>query len=150
MAFVLPIVELLQSDDSTELAEGRPPRALVLAPTKEISKDHLSEHPAHVSSVDRFRLVKTIADEFEALATGLSTVSAYNAKKKVENQETAIAAGCDILVATPNRLREVLDESKVDVSQVKHIVLDEMDRMLEAAVLEDLKKILKHIFASGQ
>ena len=58
--------------------------------------------------------------------------------------------GCDILIATPDRLREFLDQSKVDASQVKHVVLDEVDRMLDATVLEDLKKVLKQVFSSGK
>lgn len=128
LAFALPIVELLQGDDSTELEEGRAPRVLVIAPTREI--------------------LKTISDEFESLVNGLTVVGIFTSKKKSDDQETAISNGCDILIATPDRLREFLDQSKVDVSQLKHVVLDEIDRMLDASVLEDLKKILKNVFSS--
>ena len=84
------------------------------------------------------------------MVNGLTIVGIYSSKKKSDDQETAISNGCDILIATPDRLREFLDQSKVDVSQLKHVVLDEMDRMLDASILEDLKKILKNVFSSGK
>jgi superfamily II DNA/RNA helicase len=94
-------------------------------------------------------LAKQISDEFESFVNGLAVVAIYNAKKKSDAQETAVSNGCDILIATPDRLREFIDESKVDLSQVKHVVLDEMDDMLETNVIDDVKKILKNIFTSG-
>lgn len=68
----------------------------------------------------------------------------YAAKKKSDDQETAIINGCDILVATPDRLKEFVDNEKVDLSQVKHVVLDEVDEQVD-----DLKKVLKNVFTSG-
>ena len=82
------------------------------------------------------------------MVNGLTVASIFPAKKKSEEQETVVSNGCDILIATPDRLREFLDQSKVDVSEVKHVVLDEVDRMLDAT--EDLKKVLKQVFSSGK
>ncbi len=55
----------------------------------------------------------------------------------------------DILVSTPDRLKEVIDNEKVDLSEIKHVILDETDRMVESDVIEDVKKILKQVFSSG-
>ncbi len=79
----------------------------------------------------------------------LVVVPIYSIKKKSDDQETTVANGCDILVATPDRLKEFIDNEKVDLTEVKHVVLDEMDRMLESDVMENMKKILKHVFTSG-
>jgi len=128
LAFALPIVELLQNDKSVELTSGRTPRVLVLAPTRDTTKQ--------------------ISDDFQSIVNDLSVVPIYSAKKKSDEQETAVANGCDILVATPDRLKEFIDNDKVDLSEVKHVIIDEIDRMLESNVVEDIKKILKHVFTS--
>ena len=70
----------------------------------------------------------------------------YSGKKKSDNQETAVTNGCDILIATPDRLKEFIDEEKVDLSEIKHVVFDEIDQMLDT---DDVKKILKHSIQSG-
>ncbi|CAF3338707.1 unnamed protein product [Rotaria sp. Silwood1] len=130
LAFAIPIVELLQADKSVELGADRAPRALVLAPTRDISKQ--------------------ISDDFQSIVNDLSIATIYSSKKKSDDQETAISNGCDILVATPDRLQEFIDNEKVDLSQIKHVVLDEIDRMLDSTVLDHIKTILKHIFTSDQ
>lgn len=61
-----------------------------------------------------------------------------------------MANGCDILVATPDRLKEFIDDEKVDLSAVKHVVLDEIDQLNEAPVADDLKKVLKQVFTTGK
>ncbi len=129
LAYALPIVELLHSDKSVELTSGRAPRVLVIASTRDIGKQ--------------------ISNDFQSIVNDLVVVPIYNAKKKADDQETAVANGCDVLVATPDRLKEFLDNEKVDLSEVKHVVLDDVDQMLESSVVEDVKKILKQVFASG-
>ncbi len=129
LAFALPLVELLQSEKAVELTSGRAPRVLVVASTRDISKQ--------------------ISNDFQSIVNDLTVVPIFSAKKKSDEQETAVANGCDVLVATPDRLKEFLDNEKVDLSEVKHVVLDDVDRMLESSVVEDVKKILKQVFASG-
>ncbi|CAF2874078.1 unnamed protein product [Rotaria sp. Silwood2] len=130
LAFVIPIVELLQADKSVELAPGRVPRALVLVPTRDITKQ--------------------ISDDFQSIVNDLSIATIYSTKKKSDDQETAISNGCDILVATPDRLKEFIDNDKIDLSEIKHVILDEIDRMLESTVIDHIKTILKHVFTSDQ
>ncbi|CAF0929234.1 unnamed protein product [Rotaria sordida] len=130
LAFVIPIVELLQHDKSVELVSGRAPRALILGPTRDITKQ--------------------ISDDFQSIINDLSIVTIYSAKKKSDDQEKAISNGCDILVATPDRLKEFIDNEKIDLSQIKHVILDEIDRMLDSPAIDHIKTIFKHIFTSDQ
>jgi len=130
LAFALPIVELLQSDKSVELEAGRAPRVLVLTSARDTTKQ--------------------ISNDFQTIVNDLVVVPIFTAKKKADEQETTVANGCDVLVATPDRLKEFLDNEKVDLSGVQHVVLDDADRMLDASAVEDVKKILKEVFSSAE
>ena len=92
---------------------------------------------------------KQISNEFQSIVNNLCVATIYSSKKKSDNQETTIVNGCDILVATPDRLKELIDNEKIDLSQIKHIILDEVDRILDSNVMDNIKKILKHIFTLG-
>lgn len=94
-------------------------------------------------------IAKQISDDFQSIVNDLVVVPIFGGKKKSDDQETAVADGCDILVATPDRLKDFLDNEKVDLSTVKHVVLDEADEMLEDPLVDDVKKILKQVFTSG-
>ena len=130
MAFVLPIVELLLNDTSVELEAGRAPRVLVLVPTKEMTKQ--------------------ISDDIQTITADLTVATIFSAKKKADTQEVAISNGCDFLIATPDRLNELVGSGKVDLTEVKHVVLDEMDQMLEAPAVDEVKKALKQVFQAGK
>ncbi|CAF0793439.1 unnamed protein product [Rotaria sordida] len=125
LAFSIPIVELLQNDASFKLIRGRAPRVLVLAPTRELTNQ--------------------ISDDFQSVASDLSIVTIYGGKK-YEDQEKNIRNGCDILVATPGRLKDIVDKGKLDLTKVKHVILDEVDRMLDMGFIDDVEEILGHIF----
>jgi len=130
LAYALPLVELLQSDKTFELADGRSARVLVLSSTKDTAKQ--------------------VSDEFQTIVNDLSVVAVFAAKKKSDEQETAIANGVDVLVATPDRLKELIDNEKVDLSSVNHVVLDDVDQMLESETSENVKKVLKQTFSSDR
>lgn len=129
LGFAIPIVEALQNDSSAKLTRGRQPRALVLAPTRELTKQ--------------------ISDDFESVVTGISIVTIYGGKR-YEDQENSIRQGCDVLVATPGRLKDILEKKKVSLAQVKHVILDEVDRMLDMGFIDDVEQILGHIFKGDQ
>ncbi len=79
----------------------------------------------------------------------LSVVTIYGGKK-YEDQENSIRNGCDILVATPGRLKDIVDKGRLDLTKVKHVILDEVDRMLDMGFIDDVEEILGHIFTSGK
>ena len=119
-AFVLPILMKIK------YAQGNDVRALILAPTKE--------------------LVMQIAEVTHELAayTDLRIVVLYGGvgpKKQIEHLES----GVDIIVATPGRFQELYTKGHIGSRQVKTIVLDEADRMMDMGFMPQIRKILEVI-----
>jgi ATP-dependent RNA helicase RhlE len=65
-------------------------------------------------------------------------------------QARAIARGLDVLVATPGRLLDLLDQGVLDLSQVRFLVLDEVDRMLDMGFVHDVRRIAGEVSAQRQ
>ena len=93
-------------------------------------------------------LAKQISDDFQSIISNISIVTIYGGKK-YDDQERNLRNGCDILVATPGRLKDIVDKGKLDLSKVKHVILDEVDRMLDMGFIADVEEILGHIFTKS-
>ncbi len=121
-AFGLPLLQHLAG--RTPDGKGpRRPRALVLAPTRELAlqvHDSLRGYAKHLS---------------------LRMAAVYGGVG-MQGQIDALRRGVDVLVATPGRLIDHLDRRGVDLSQVEVLVLDEADRMLDMGFLPAIKRIL--------
>ena len=117
-AFVLPLLQLLQA------AAGRAPRALILAPTRELAAQILESIRVY------------------GVRTNLRARVIFGGVGEVP-QISGLRSGCDILVATPGRLLDLANRGFVDFSQVKHLVLDEADRMLDMGFIHDIRRIIK-------
>jgi ATP-dependent RNA helicase RhlE len=120
--FVLPILQRLVQD--TAHGTSRAPRALVLAPTRELAAQVAQ------SARDYGKYVQ------------LRTYQVFGGVS-INPQITALRAGCDILVATPGRLLDLVQQRFVDLSKVQVLVLDEADRMLDMGFIHDIKRIIK-------
>ena len=119
-AFAAPILQRL----SAETVSGRPIRALVLTPTRELAIQ--------------------IGESFEAYGKYLSLRHAVIFGGVGQNpQVEALRRGVDILVATPGRLMDLHDQGFVSLDELDIFVLDEADRMLDMGFIHDVKKILK-------
>ena len=120
-AFALPILHRLAGANGG--GRGRAPRALVLAPTRELAIQ--------------------IADEFRAYGTHLPLRLAvvYGGVRQGPQVDT-LARGVDILVATPGRLLDLMGQRRVNLRRVEHLVLDEADRMLDMGFVRDVRRIL--------
>ena len=119
-AFATPILQRL----SAETVSGRPIRALVLTPTRELAIQ--------------------IGESFEAYGKYLSLRHAVIFGGVGQNpQVEALRRGVDILVATPGRLMDLHDQGFVSLDELDIFVLDEADRMLDMGFIHDVKKILK-------
>ena len=119
-AFAAPILQRLAARQK----KGRPIRALILTPTRELAIQ--------------------IQECFEAYGANLPLKSVVIFGGVGQNpQVEAIQSGCDILVATPGRLQDLHDQGFIDVSSLDIFVLDEADRMLDMGFIHDVKKILK-------
>lgn len=62
----------------------------------------------------------------------------------------AIRNGIDILVGTPGRIKDHLQNNKLDLSQLKHVVLDEVDQMLDMGFAEQVEEILSASYSKGK
>ena len=116
--FVLPLLQLLGA------AQGRAPRVLVLSPTRELTAQIADSARAYGRHKDLRTLV---------IFGGVSE----------RPQIDGLRAGCDLLVATPGRLIDLVEQGAADLSQVKHLGLDEADRMLDMGFIHAIKRILK-------
>ena len=120
-AFALPMLQLL--DLSNRRPMPRMPRALVLAPTRELATQ--------------------IADSCEAYGKHLDLdVTIVFGGVGQNPQVQALRKGVDILVATPGRLLDLIQQRHCDLSDVEILVLDEADRMLDMGFLPDVRRIL--------
>ncbi|XP_039546475.1 nucleolar RNA helicase 2 isoform X1 [Pimephales promelas] len=119
-SFAVPLVEKLQSD-MEDRRRGRAPKVLVLAPTRELAIQ--------------------VSKDFKDVTRKLSVTCFYGGSS-YNPQVEAIRNGIDILVGTPGRIKDHLQNNKLDLSQLRHVVLDEVDQMLDMGFAEQVEEIL--------
>ncbi|MEF2977188.1 DEAD/DEAH box helicase [Subtercola sp. YIM 133946] len=125
IAFGAPLVErLMENDGAKGRKPGRLPRALILAPTRELAMQ-----------IDR--TVQPIAR-----SVGLFTTPIFGGVPQFK-QVSALQRGTDIIIATPGRLEDLVEQGRLDLSQVKIVVLDEADHMCDLGFLEPVQRILR-------
>ncbi len=120
-AFVLPILNQL-GQSKRRAAPGRP-LALILSPTRELAVQ-IGEN---ISTYGRYLKIRATL-----VYGGVSQV------QQVRN----LRRGTRVLVATPGRLLDLMEQGHIKLDQLEHFVLDEADRMLDMGFLPDLKKII--------
>jgi len=120
-AFALPILQLLS--ESPRPARFREPRVLVVAPTRELAIQ-IGEAFAVYGKQIRFR----------------QTVIYGGVGQRPQVQ--ALARGVDVLVATPGRLLDLMNQRHLSLQSVEFLVLDEADRMLDMGFIHDVRKIV--------
>ncbi len=125
-AFLLPILQRLSSGQPC-----RPPRALVVTPTRELAAQ-ITEAARQYGCYLRLRSA--------VIFGGVG----------MEPQERRLRAGLDLLVATPGRLLDHLGRGHARLDRVETLVLDEADRMLDMGFLPDIRRILKALPAKRQ
>ena len=119
-AFALPLLQRLAT---TEAAGKRRPRALILTPTRELAAqihDNLRDYGKHLR---------------------ISSATIYGGVS-MGPQIQALRRGVDIVIATPGRLVDHMQQRTIDLSGVEVLVLDEADRMLDMGFLPSLKRII--------
>ncbi len=127
-AFLLPLIQHILS------AEKRHLNALIIAPTRE--------------------LVLQIDQQIDGLGyfCGISSIAIYGGNDGVvwSQQMHALEQGADIICATPGRLMALMQSGKIDFSNLKHLVLDEADRMLDMGFIDDIKNIASKLPSTRQ
>lgn len=121
-SFTLPMIDILDAG----IAKARMPRSLILAPTRELA--------AQVA--ESFEKFSVNHDLSMALLIGGVSFS---------DQEAALDKGVDVLIATPGRLLDHFERGKVLLQDVKILVIDETDRMLDMGFIPDVEKIVSLI-----
>lgn len=129
-AFALPTLQLLYQDRMAH-KEQKTIKALVLTPTRELAIQ--------------------IAESFTAYGknTGLKNLVIFGGVSQ-NPQVDALRRGVDILIATPGRLLDLMNQRFVHLEHVKMLILDEADRMLDMGFVNDVKKIIAKVPAKRQ
>ena len=132
IAFAAPLVEkLMENNGAKDRKHARKPRALILAPTRELALQ-----------IDR--TVQPIAR-----SVGLFTTQIYGGVPQYR-QVSALQRGVDIIVGTAGRIEDLIDQGRLDLSEVVITVLDEADYMCDLGFLEPVQRILRQTKAGGQ
>lgn len=129
-AFAIPVLQLLYQDKQKgQHTKGI--KALVLSPTRELAIQ--------------------IQESFNAYGkhTGLTNLVIFGGVSQVA-QVQALKKGVDILVATPGRLLDLMQQNYISLHELKLLVLDEADRMLDMGFVHDVKKIIAKVPAQRQ
>ncbi len=125
-AFAIPILEMLQPH-----RRGAPPQALAMVPTRELAVQ--------------------VRDEIEKLSLGrnVSIVAVYGGKP-IRQQVELLNRGAAMIVGTPGRVLDLMSRGALSFNELRVVVLDEADRMLDIGFRPDIEKILKRCPASRQ
>lgn len=120
-AFLIPIIEMLNQD------EVKKPKALILTPTRELN----------LQVSDEIR-------KFAKYKAGIKTISIYGGTT-IQKQIQDLKKCAQIIVGTPGRIIDHINRKTLDLSEIKYLVLDEADEMLNMGFREDVEKIMENI-----
>eukprot|EP00047_Mylnosiga_fluctuans_P003266 m.228297 g.228297 ORF g.228297 m.228297 type:complete len:729 (-) comp11723_c0_seq1:1205-3391(-) len=123
LSFVLPLLEALVRGSPS--GKGRKPRVLVLAPTRELAKQ--------------------TCEEFDKTSRGQIRTACIYGGASYMDQESQLTRGVDVIVGTPGRIIDLIDRGTLGLSHIRHVVLDEADRMLEMGFEQDVDKIMSYV-----
>ncbi|MGV3558953.1 DEAD/DEAH box helicase [Larkinella arboricola] len=129
-AFAIPILQILSEQKGSERGQ-RPIKALILTPTRELAIQ--------------------IGESFTAYGKYLNlrhTVIFGGVSQHAQTQ--ALKAGVDILIATPGRLLDLMNQRFIDLRTIELFVLDEADRMLDMGFVHDVKKVIAKLPSQRQ
>ena len=119
-SFIIPLIEILNCG----ISKSRMPRSLILAPTRELAMQVAEEF-------NRFN--KYLKLQMALLIGGVPFTE----------QDNKLSKGVDMVVATPGRLLDHIERGKILIKDVKFLVIDEADRMLDMGFIPDIIKINK-------
>ena len=122
-AFTLPLLHLLSRDKSPL---GKAPRALVLAPTRELAAQ--------------------VGESIKTYGKGLNIRTAIIfGGVGINPQIKALQIGVDIVIGTPGRLMDLMNQKVLNLSNIDFLILDEADRMLDMGFIHDIRKIISRL-----
>ncbi|ADG94090.1 DEAD/DEAH box helicase domain protein [Arcobacter nitrofigilis DSM 7299] len=119
--FTLPLLQILSKKESNNTKPEI--RALILTPTRELA----AQVAQSVDDYGKYLPLKTAV-----IFGGVG----------INPQKALIRKGVDIVIATPGRLLDHIEQKTIDISHVEHFILDEADRMLDMGFIRDIRKVL--------
>ncbi|MCR9173516.1 MAG: DEAD/DEAH box helicase [bacterium] len=123
-AFAIPIIQLLGKEEPQR--GKRPIRSLIVTPTRELA----------IQIEENIKAYAKFTDLRHAVIFG---------GVKQHSQVAQLKGGVDILVATPGRLLDLMQQGYISLKQIEIFVLDEADRMLDMGFIHDIKKLLEKL-----
>ncbi|MBL8677510.1 MAG: DEAD/DEAH box helicase, partial [Alphaproteobacteria bacterium] len=127
--FALPILQAIQATKQTD--KSKTIKALILAPTRELA----------------IQIGENIADYSKHLSVKHAVIFGGVSQHP---QTDALRRGLDILVATPGRLLDLMQQGLISLNSIEYFVLDEADRMLDMGFINDIKKVIAKLPAKRQ
>lgn len=124
-AFSIPMIQHCLAQPSVRHGDG--PLALVLAPTRELAQQIEKEVKAFSRSLDKFRT---------AIVVGGTNIG---------EQRSELRAGVEVVVATPGRFIDHLQQGNSSLTRVSYVVLDEADRMLDMGFEPQIREVMKNL-----
>ncbi len=121
-AFAIPILQQIVEDKGTSTSHNRI-RALVITPTRELA----------IQIAENFT--------FYSKHIGIRNTVIFGGVNQA-GQVDKIKRGVDVLIATPGRLLDLMNQGYVSLNDIKYFVLDEADRMLDMGFINDIKKVI--------
>lgn len=121
-AFAIPTIQRL-NEQPPKPGMGRRIRSLILSPTRELALQIFD----NVKAYSQFTKLRATA-----ILGGVSQ----------KTQERSLQQGADIVIATPGRLLDLMNQKRIDLQYVEILVLDEADRMLDMGFIHDVKRII--------
>uniref|UniRef100_A0A2K5XXX9 RNA helicase n=1 Tax=Mandrillus leucophaeus TaxID=9568 RepID=A0A2K5XXX9_MANLE len=120
LSFAIPLIEKLHGE-LQDRKRGRPPQVLVLAPTRELANQ--------------------VSKDFSDITKRLSVACFYGGTP-YGGQFECMGNGIGILVGTPGPIKDRIQNVKLDLTKLKHVVLDEVDQMLDMGFADQVEEIL--------
>lgn len=130
-AFAIPLLQLLHQRAKQPGENNRGIKALILTPTRELA----IQIGDNIRAYGKYLPIKHLV-----VFGGVSQHAQVN----------ALSRGADILVATPGRLLDLMQQGYISLAQIKYFVLDEADRMLDMGFIHDVKKVIARLPAQRQ
>ncbi|KAF4618627.1 hypothetical protein D9613_010108 [Agrocybe pediades] len=167
LAYGLPILHYLLSQPRPSASRRRPVKALVLAPTRELALQVSSHLNSLLTAIEFNKEAEKTQGQDNAEPSASTSTSKPQGKKppphvsiaaivggmSAQKQRRIIDRGVDVMVATPGRLWDILeddDDLARDIRNLRFLVLDEADRMIEAGHFAELENILRLTLLESQ
>lgn len=130
-AFTIPVLQLMHLSKQDQPAHPRKIQTLILTPTRELA----IQIGESIQAYGRHLKLRSLV-----IFGGVSQHS----------QVQSLHAGIDILVATPGRLLDLMQQKHISLRDIRYFILDEADRMLDMGFVHDVKRVITHLPARRQ